>query len=267
MDMAINPLAELRWFEALADCEAFVKTVLQKKDTPEVQLFRQTHPVHFTWVDRSWNWGWGGPTIINNYAPAPAPAAQRPSSEQEKKDNAARVALLVGGILSLVGAGLVGYFYTRLGGEYETVQWVHEIQGRTGDFPKEHCQNLAQLFELRAQIHKQNYENIRNQFLSSAIVLGGAFALVAGGMTVAPMAITAGWVAVFAGSVFATLNLGLHWGDEKQMRSICRVMQDYLPQALGELQVLLPHQGRGEPPPYYAGLASFVPAPPPPPIR
>ncbi len=229
--MAAAGYNPIYWNGVVTNCELFAGAALALRETNEVRRVREEQPperiVYIRCADpyyyyrggwSGWDWSTHNTNIIN-HAPAPE---KRSKTEEEKKEDSARAALWVGGVVAAFAAFAVGVFYGQYSDESETLAWVHDQKMSAQDFAAPSA--VYNLLTQREKIHQHNYENSRNRLFSAVTVLTGAVSLVAGGLVVAPMLITAGYAALFAGTVIGLGNLGLHWGDEKRNKVLCADM-------------------------------------------
>lgn len=201
------------------ECAVYAADMLGVQDDPRAQVVRQAPGtyIHFPTINysRGWDWSSHTTTIINN-APVAAPRAK---TDKEKQDDSARVAMWIGGIAAGVMAFAVGYLYNQYADESQALNEAPRVKsiGSFHAIPEE----VKSLFNARVKIHERNYTNSRNRLLASVVVLTGGVSAFVGGLTVTPMLITAGYTALFAGTVFGLLNLGLHWLDADKNQDAC----------------------------------------------
>ena len=196
----------------------------------KVQQVKQSHwypfrPIILNYTDNSWNWGsWGRSTTHIHHYPAPSKTTRK-EREEEKKQEQANLAKVVGSIMLIAGGFLTGLLYTTYNRYYQTFKNTVAVDkeldkafnSRTmpNTFPGSQVKKI--LVEQK-QIDSRNINRVRNYGIAALAFTAGGAAMVAGGFAVIPAYITAGKIAALVAAAFAAINCGLHWYDKEDNR-------------------------------------------------
>lgn len=180
------------------------------------------------YVDHSWFWGNREIHIHHHHSVSQA----TPSDSKEKKEKSdATTAKVIGAVFALIGAFTVGYFYSRFIGHQESLKNSSDHLVKAEVYAQKvlsssSFEDLIKLIGNRNQIDRDQYEKARNDAIAAAGWLVGGLAALAGGVCMAPMLMTAGYVTIFVGGVLFLGNCGLHWDDserhEQLRQKICK---------------------------------------------
>jgi hypothetical protein len=237
MSNNVQPFNSQYWSDVVSAYEAKAGEELgvANQESEKILENRRLQP----YFGYTWNpFHWGGysfhthhhTTVVQTNAP----------SADDKENEFAKTAMIIGAVVSGAAAFAVGIFYSRTKGYYDAKNNTQEVYDRCKSeidyYSKSNFENRLDIRDIlskikvsvlqkRLWIDCNRYERARNDLLASVTLLSGGAALFIGGAYVSSLLMTAGYVTVFAGSVFLLLNQGLHWNDAEpekfRNREIC----------------------------------------------
>jgi hypothetical protein len=159
-----------------------------------------------------WNWDWSthNTTIIQSSSPPPAK-----KTEKDKQEERAGWAKVVGSIIAIGAAFLVGYAYTPYSRQKETAEYTKDVYYAANLLPEPIRGTFQNLIYHQIKIDDINSAKVNKYFYSAVGLLIGGGALAVGGFGVIPWLMTAGQITLVASIVLTALNLGLHWNDKE----------------------------------------------------
>jgi len=188
---------------------------------------------NYTYAPTVWDWSTHTTTVVNhNSQSRPEEHADTEQTEEQRTQQQARTATLVGTIVGLGAAFATGILCNDFFSKKEIVDYSSQIkEALLASLPqmvnRPIFADLYALINARNQIDARNYENVRNQLISTVVALVGAISAVAGGVMVYSALITAGYIAMIGGALFFLLNLGLHWRDEANNKRVYQAIVGY----------------------------------------
>lgn len=161
----------------------------------------------------------GGNTTVNHIVNNPTHVAK---GKKEKEEDSAQTAVIVGSILSVIGAALVGYGYSLVTAQRESLHMIRDVRdalynGERGGVSREVLNDFARLVTVQQEIDELNTQKITHYFLAAVGMLAGGVALASGGFMMVPVLMTAGKITLLLSAVGGALNWGLHCNDDRKI--------------------------------------------------
>ncbi len=190
-----------------------VQEELNKTDDDAVYesygIRRSYAPVVLNYSPSFWHFG-----SVNNHYHAARP------SKQDKEDEKAKCAAIVGSIVSVVAGFLFAYTLKNCYRQHKTLTTTQEVTKQLKTTIIDPAIK-TKITRLAATIHAANKVNYAKAWKYTAatltILIGGAL-LAVGGFGAMPMLITAGSITTVAGIAFAAITLGWHWSDKEELK-------------------------------------------------
>lgn len=170
------------------------------------------------------------PIIINYTAPRwnfdfsshAAPAApERAKTKEERDQETADWAKVVGSVIAVVGAFAFALIYKNYADQSETLSNTQEVHRQVAGWHN-HAdvthRDIYQLTQRQLQIDELNASRISKYTLAVIGVLAGGLLMAVGGFAVATTLITAGEIVLLASAILAAFTLGWHWNDDASIR-------------------------------------------------
>ena len=204
-------------YEAAENTHRPIDQTVREQAVREGDLSSAYRPSLFV-IDRGNNWDWSTTNITNHYhGSAPGRA-----SKEEKEEDSARTAAIVGSILAVLGAGLVGFTYSLVSTQRAALHQMHEVReillrnvskGKVDNVSEPVLEQFGALVDAQIAIDELNTGKITNYFFATMGLLAGGAALAAGGFWMIPCLMTAGKVTLLLSAMGAALNFGSHFND------------------------------------------------------
>lgn len=170
-------------------------------------------PIIISYTAPRWNFDFS-----SHVAPA-APA--RPLTQEERDQERADLAKVIGSIVSVIGAFAFALVYKEYATATETLSNTQEVNRQVAGWynhGQEVNRDIYQLTHRQLEIDELNSSRISKYTLAVLGALAGGLLMAVGGFAVATALITAGQITLLAAAILAAGTLGWHWNDDQTIR-------------------------------------------------